>query len=613
MAVPAYATDLTDINTNNVFTEADGWGLQTEGGGGQNAITAPELDDFIQGTRGVSRNPFSSSIRGIYYDTGTAVTVAADDAVFFWWKADVAQALDTISIGGVHLTIGTSNSVYHRYHVAGSDTYELGGWRCTPIDDNDTGETDRGSPGTPDFDFFGIMFDIPSSGPSKGYPFKMDMIRHGRSVSITAGEVANPASWDSTTTYADDITRRWGIVQGTDTGATLQGVINWGTASTAVYSRDSLLSIVLLDTLGYTVTDFTQIVFNNASTDVIWDQVSILSLDTLNRGIITVNDNPALEITNSVVQDIDTTTDGGSNSVWDGTKWIGCNEVTAAGGDFLGCQIITPTVDADTSGFIYNETANPNGVLDGMAFTQGTNAHHAIEFGLSSPTTMTLTDMTFTDFDAADEVNGSVLHFLRTSGTVTVTLDGTTEPSYKSAGADIVFVTGAVTVSATSVTSTGAAVGSTRMFIRATATTGTLPSDDAVVGISNSGTTATVDHTGHGLKTSDQVWIQEASLDENNGVFTITVTDVDTYTYTMGSSPGSSPTGSITCTFIFLFGLSNGSGYLSMSRSISADQSVSGWARKSSAADDPKYKTGPITGVVSSSTGADYTPVMIPD
>jgi hypothetical protein len=64
MAVPAYATDLTDITTSF----AAGWALVSEGGGGQNALTSPETDDFIQGTNCVSRNPFSSSIRGIIYN-----------------------------------------------------------------------------------------------------------------------------------------------------------------------------------------------------------------------------------------------------------------------------------------------------------------------------------------------------------------------------------------------------------------------------------------------------------------------------------------------------------------------------------------------------------------
>ena len=98
MAVPEYATDLTDITTSFTID----WNLVSEGGGGQNSLTAPETDDYIQGTEAVSRNPFSTSIRGVAYDRA-AITVATDDAVFHWWKADVAAALDSFANGGVHL------------------------------------------------------------------------------------------------------------------------------------------------------------------------------------------------------------------------------------------------------------------------------------------------------------------------------------------------------------------------------------------------------------------------------------------------------------------------------------------------------------------------------
>jgi len=234
MAVPAYATDLTDI-TSSFST---GWSLITEGGGGANTLTAPETDDFIQGTQSVSRNPFSSSIRGIIYDNVSTVSVATNDAVFYWWKADVAQALDTIAGGGVRLVMGISTTAYKQFYVAGSDTYALGGWKCVPLDPANAGDLNRGTPGSAPYDFYGVAFDVPSTGPSKGFPFKIDMIRHGRQIDVTAGEVANPATWDALTTYADATTRRWGIVQGTDTGAQQQGIVNWGTSGTAVYSRD---------------------------------------------------------------------------------------------------------------------------------------------------------------------------------------------------------------------------------------------------------------------------------------------------------------------------------------------------------------------------------------
>lgn len=434
MAVPAYATDLVDITTS--FTT--NWNLISEGGGGQNALTAPETDDFIQGTESVSRNPFSSSIRGVAYDRA-AITVAADDAVFHWWKADVAAALDSFANGGVHIIHGPSLTAYKKYYVAGNNNYQKGGWRCSPIDPTATSSLDRGTPGSPNYDTFGVAFDVPASGPSKGFPFKADMIRHGRQVEITAGEVANPASWAATATYADVTTRRWGIIQETDTGASLQGIASWGTASASVYSRESNVTITLLDTLGFTTTDFTQITFNHASNDIEWDNVSVKALGTLNRGIIDVTANGTVKWTNSVFEGIDVT-NLLSNSVFDGSKWLSTNEVDAGGASLINAKILTPTVATDSYALLWNVATDPNAKLAGMEFSKGAAAHHAIELGTTSPLTMSLSGVESVGFNAANAQNDSFFNVLRTTGTVTINLTNgcTGNFSYKSAGATVV-------------------------------------------------------------------------------------------------------------------------------------------------------------------------------
>jgi hypothetical protein len=139
---------------------------------------------------------------------------------------------------------------------------------------------------------------------------------------------------------------------------------------------------------------------------------------------------------------------------------------------------------------------------------------------------------------------------------------------------------------------------------------GSLPVN-ATVTITNSGTTATVSHTAHAMATGDKVLIGGASLTANNGVFAITKLTDDSYSYTMGSSPGSNPTGIIKSTYVLLSGDTDGNGQLSMSRSFSTNQPVAGWARKSTS--NPLYKTGPVTGTVNTGTGASLTAVMILD
>jgi hypothetical protein len=69
-----------------------------------------------------------------------------------------------------------------------------------------------------------------------------------------------------------------------------------------------------------------------------------------------------------------------------------------------------------------------------------------------------------------------------------------------------------------------------------------------IVGITHSGTVATVNHAGHNFSTGDEVVIANVVETEYNGRFTITVVDSDSYTYTMSSSPSQDATGLPTAT-----------------------------------------------------------------
>jgi hypothetical protein len=68
------------------------------------------------------------------------------------------------------------------------------------------------------------------------------------------------------------------------------------------------------------------------------------------------------------------------------------------------------------------------------------------------------------------------------------------------------------------------------------------------VSITAVGTTATVVHTAHGLTNGDKILIAGANEGDYNGTFVTTYIDVDSYSYTMGGSPSSPATGTITAT-----------------------------------------------------------------
>jgi len=139
---------------------------------------------------------------------------------------------------------------------------------------------------------------------------------------------------------------------------------------------------------------------------------------------------------------------------------------------------------------------------------------------------------------------------------------------------------------------------------------GPFPDNDPVT-IVNSGTTATVTHPIHDMLSNDYVYVTGGSLDANRGVFQITYIGANSYSYTMASTPGSSPTGTITSTFVGLYGLTNASGVKSTSRVYDSDQLLTGWARKSSSS--PFYQEAPMRGTVDSSTGLLATGVLVAD
>ena len=124
MAAPAYATDLNDIFLDG---GASSWSVITSGGPA-GAQTDPDTDDFIQGSSCWSRAPFSSAIKGGLYPS--TETIATDDAVFFWLKADAVAALDTHAAGGMQALIGDASTAFDCFYVRGSDDYQYGGWIC---------------------------------------------------------------------------------------------------------------------------------------------------------------------------------------------------------------------------------------------------------------------------------------------------------------------------------------------------------------------------------------------------------------------------------------------------------------------------------------------------
>jgi hypothetical protein len=265
---------------------------------------------------------------------------------------------------------------------------------------------------------------------------------------------------------------------------------------------------------------------------------------------------------------------------------------------------IADSADSATGGLLLDADGTSN--WSDLNFISG-GTGHAIY--ITATGSYTFTNFSYSGYGANDTTDAVVYN--NSGGSVIITVDGGDTPTVRNGtNADTTLVLGSVTVSANITTTDGTDIENARVFVKASDGTGPFPYQESV-SISNSGTTATVTHTSHGMATGDYVDITGASLDENNGVFQITVSNSDTYTYTMGSTPGSSPTGSITSTFVALYGLTDVNGDISTSREYPSDQPVTGWARKSSSS--PYYKTGIINGNISNTTGAAFSVALVED
>lgn len=580
---------------------------------------------MYQGTTAQSRKVGASPI-GRDYTHSATIDMTAADTSHYLAKINATNygALNTRATPAFWIKLGQSGA-FHEYYLFGSDNYPAkGGWQIVPISPNVAGYRDvAGSPTLTAVDYWSLLGDF--TGTSKSENLVIDAIDVGRGLKLTGGDGADPDGVFSDFVDFDEGTsgNRYGYVT-SESGiifALGELAIGENAAETAVATvfQDATGAVIVYGN-GLVETGFHRLRFNlgSATTDIDITGATFDSTGQVNnnadRGYTTTEDTRLV---------VETTGTAGALDL------IGCTIKNTASVTLTSvctldtCDVQTADLTQSSAhifdGVIRTTSAANVAVIDDVTLGTSTGLHdlefvqegsgHALEFTAAG--TYDFTDLTFTGYNASDNQPDSAVYCSAGSGTITINVNGAgNAPSVRAPGMTINVVTGVRTVTVTSTTNTGAAIGSATVFLAATATTGVLPVDDTVT-ISNAGTLATVTHTSHGLATGDKVNIEGASLLANNGVHTITVTTASEYTYTMASSPGSSPTGTITSTFVFLFGTTDVAGEISVSRSLSADQSVEGWARKSTTA--PFYRQGPVVGTVSSSANTSFSAILTSD
>ena len=610
MAAATYSTNLSNIIVE--FPNTTGWTAIGTGGAGLNA---PETDYYIQGNNCITKNAFASSTKGFIYDSGSDQGGSGTDGAYVCWLTHTApNSLAVRTSGGMQFLIGSSSSAYRQFYVGGSDTLTFQGWKFIAVSETATADNTTGSPTAGVEQSFGGLWNLPSGGPTKGAPNAMDAIRFGRcDIIIELGDATpnGPATFDGVLTNLETASNRYGMLAQREAGGAFEnsGLVQFGSSTNAVLFDDSDKTILLREH-PHVTSNFNTWEVQNASSTVNFTRITVQALGTTSPGRWVTTDNATMTWT--ACSFIDMGVFGfNTNATINGCLFLRCAAVTHGGADMSNSSVSDPNVTANNSGLIYNVAADPDGEMDNMEFTMGSTSTHAIEFGTSSPTTMTLRGCDFSGYGSTNNANDSTFHFKRTAGSVTLNLVSCTgNASYRTDGATITIVQDPVTTTVKAVDTTGTAVSGARVLLEASDGTGPLPFNDSV-SITQTGGTATVSHTAHGFSTNQYVVIRGANEEGYNKVAQVTVSDANTYTYSVASGLSSPATGSPVATGVLVYGTTSGTGEVSDTRTLSTAQPVDGWVRKSTSS--PLYKTSLLTGTVSATAGASFTAVMISD
>lgn len=412
MAAPNYTEDLTDID----LAEAVGNYIAT--GGGASGLSA-DIDFAIQGTNSITKQ-VSNARKGILFNNGAGITIPAGDHIYVWIYCTTPGLLDTLAVGGMCVSMGDDDAARVEFHIVGATEYAQGGWLCIPIKYVTTENLShpyRTLVGAPSGDpqYFGVIVDTTET--VKAVNTSVDAMRYGTGAYITAGEVANPATFSGFATQNDLSINRWGILTAIAGGYSLQGRFVIGQDNTQVateaYFDDGNTLVVLADTF-HSEADFTQIIIDHASTTFNMTNVTVLALGTINPGRLVFNNASTTSALTGCTFDsigISTLRAGVTvdNCVWRATDLITQNGATISNSSFS---------NVSSSASILSD--DPEIISDCDFTSDGTN--HALEINTTG--TYTFTGNTFSGYAASDGDTGNECVYNNSGGAVTLNIEG---------------------------------------------------------------------------------------------------------------------------------------------------------------------------------------------
>lgn len=620
------ATVVSGLTNVSLVNNSTGFSVWKRDGTGGTPSAVSEVDVFVQGTGACSVKVSNQGVV-LAYATGGVDLSATGTHVYIWVNMLAGGLMATRANNGLCICLSsdatlTTGSNYSFWAVDGSDTYP-GGWVRYVIDVSKTRTTGAGTLNLAAVQHIGMYCDTrPNTAKFDNLVIdRIDYCVHGTGLRVYGTSTADDLFSDILAADQGTVGNKYGIVTSKEGVIYVRGAIDLGdelgTSSSTLTDVDK---VVVFEAPKYyngsSVVDAVSASFNalkfkgngTGSTSItlgkkvgtgdtasgrsgltIKQSTNAMSVDFDNGNVTTAN------VYGCSFQGVTGTIGWGTNTAHEcmGNSFSACSRVDTGSAVVRNCNIINTA--SSTGSFLWQSGTN----IKNSAFIANADG---IEMTLTSNQDYSGLTFSGNTYDTHLNNGGTSISISKSNGSNPATQRST-------GGGTITYVGSATTIKVVATTDTGTPIQSANVFLR-TGAAGSLPYD-ATVTISNSGTTATVTHTGHGISTGDKIVIYGAAKNDNLGVHTVTVTDANTYTFTTAGSNSGADGGTIKAYFVFLAGLTDVNGEISASRVYPADQSATGTARKSTSA--PYYKAASINTTVSSSVNVSAAAVMISD
>jgi len=425
MAVTNNATLVTDHETAPTYTSI---------GSGQGA--AQDSDFFFLGSNASSRRMDNVTYpAGFWFVTASTYDMSASGTHF---KVYVAITTNTF-LNDFGVRIGSTTSAYEE-HNTGTVFYPTatGGW--VPLWVEVDAGTDSGSPAFASADTFAVVCGMGNIASNLKNLVTDQAHFSTRPVFL----------WDGSTGDLDDFITTEdtaGVGSLVKSNGIYTCYANFAVGSATATTFDASGQTIAFPDASWLPAASTwmgiDIDLQNASTDIDFSGASILSgnptgasarkPDLITTGTNGVSNFQTAKLSGLRIIDFTSGIDARGANISDSGRVAIAAEGTT-GADMRNSSILTSAVAADESAAIWDVNADTDGKLDGMTFSKGANAHHAIEYGTTAPLSTTLRNVTTTGFNATDGQNDSTLYFADRGSDVTwevSVIGGTGEFSFK--------------------------------------------------------------------------------------------------------------------------------------------------------------------------------------